>query len=140
MKLLVLCPFGSTEPFGRENLEKIEKFGLLSTTGTYQTNLYKSGFEPFKLRVIHPDTRYQQITMNAIYGKRGIKAGYKKEPLAELLEVVDHLIQKGSEAIICGCTEISLVLGQEHLLLPLLDPLLILAKRSIFLAGYELKG
>ena len=27
MKILVLCPFGSTEPFGRENLEKISRPG-----------------------------------------------------------------------------------------------------------------
>ena len=25
MKLFVICPFGSTEPYGRENLEKIKR-------------------------------------------------------------------------------------------------------------------
>ena len=76
--------------------------------------------------------------MEAIYGKPGIKAGYKKEPLSVLLEIVDHLTRKGSQAIISGCTEISLVLGQENVELPVLDPLLILAINSISLAGYEL--
>lgn len=138
VKIPVLNMIAETANWGKSKYTGIHKFGLLSTTGTYKTKLYNSFFEANDLEIVDPDQRYQAKTMEAIYGKSGIKAGYKKEPLSVLLEIVDHLIRNGSQAIICGCTEISLVLNQENVELPVLDPLLILAMKSISLAGYEL--
>jgi len=128
-----------TARWALNELKGIRKFGLLSTTGAYKTGIYTTGFEQFRLEIIVPDFPYRERIMQAIYAEKGIKAGYKDEPLSILLESVEHLSGKGVEAIICGCTEISLVLTTELLKLPLLDPLLILAQKSISLAGYELK-
>ena len=134
----VLNMITETANWAKSKYMGTRKFGLLSTTGTYKTKLYNSFFEAKDLKIIDPDQEYQVKAMEAIYGKPGIKAGDKKEPLAVLMEIVDHLTGKGAEAIICGCTEISLVIGQENVELPVLDPLMILAINSISLAGYEL--
>lgn len=138
VRIPVLNMISETANWAKSKYMDIRKFGLLSTTGTYKTKLYNSFFEAKDLEIVDPDPEYQIKAMEAIYGKPGIKAGYKKEPLSVLLEIVDHLTRKGSQAIISGCTEISLVLGQENVELPVLDPLLILAINSISLAGYEL--
>ena len=46
----------------------------------------------------------------AISGRRGIKAGYKKEPKEMLESVIKELKTLGAEMIILGCTEIPLVI------------------------------
>ncbi len=50
------------------------------------------------------------------------------------------LIQRGAEAVIAGCTEVPLVLKEEDIEVPLIEPLQILAEACIVKAGYELKS
>lgn len=117
---------------------EIKKHGLLSTAGIYKTAIYKKAFKDISLEIINPDTLYQQQNMTAIYGKNGIKAGFKTVPRKILLQSVANLEKKGAGAIISGCTEISLVIKQSHINIPLINPLKILAMKSIQLAGYSL--
>ena len=117
---------------------EIKRYGLLTTSGVYKTAIYKEAFEDVALEIINPDTLYQQQNMTAIYGINGIKAGFKTIPGKILLQSVANLIENGAGAIISGCTEISLVLKQPHISIPLINPLKILAEKSIQLAGYSL--
>lgn len=117
---------------------EIKRYGLLSTTGAYKTAIYKKPFEDIALEIINPDALYQQQNMTAIYSKQGIKAGFKTEPLKILLQTVENLVENGARAIICGCSEIALVVKQSHIDIPLINPLKILAVKSIQLAGYSL--
>lgn len=117
---------------------EINRYGLLSTSGTYETGIYKNVFDDIDLGIIDPDIDYQRQNMTAIYGKQGIKAGFKTEPLKILLQTVENLVEKGARAIICGCSEIALVVKQSHVEVPLINPLKILAVKSIQLAGYSL--
>ena len=119
---------------------EIKKYGLLSTTGVYKTAIYKKAFEDIALEIINPDALYQQQNMTAIYSKQGIKAGFKTEPLKILLQTVENLVENGARAIICGCSEIALVVKQSHIDIPLINPLKILAVKSIQLAGYSLSN
>ena len=117
---------------------EIKRYGLLSTAGVYKTAIYKKVFEDIALEIINPDALYQQQNMTAIYGNNGIKAGNKTVPGKILLQSVANLEESGAGAIISGCTEISLVLKQSHINIPLINPLKILALKSIQLAGYSL--
>ncbi len=117
---------------------EIKKHGLLSTAGVYKTAIYKKIFEDISLEIINPDALYQQQNMTAIYGKNGIKAGFKTVPGRILLQSVANLEKNGAGAIISGCTEISLVIKQSHINIPLINPLKILAMKSIQLADYSL--
>ncbi len=136
----VLNMITETANYALNEFKGMRKFGLIATTGTYTTNIYTTGFEQNGLEIVIPELSVRGKTMDAIYGNRGIKAGYKEEPLSALMETIGHLTGKGVEAIISGCTEISLVLKQELMHLPLLDPVFILARKCITFAGYELKG
>lgn len=117
---------------------EIKRYGLLSTAGVYKTAIYKKIFEDIALEIINPDTLYQQQNMTAIYGNNGIKAGNKTFPRKILLQSVANLEESGAGAIITGCTEISPVLKQSHVNIPIINPLKILAVKSIELAGYFL--
>ena len=121
----------------RGRFPKIQRVGVLSTTGTnkfkiYQEKLVKAGLSPFEVdmdlqtKVVHP----------AIYDPEfGIKAQSNpttKRARANLEEGLDHLIEKGAEVVIKGCTEISLAMPeQSYKDTPLLDPSILLARALI---------
>lgn len=70
----------------------------------------------------------------AIFGKQGIKAGYKNKPSRLLASAANQLAQKGAEIIIMGCTEIPLVLKQKDVRVELINPTKILAQTAIDLS------
>ena len=113
-----------------QNFPNIKKVGLLATTGTVKSRIYHKAIT--KMGVITPDDSEQEIVMDAIYGEQGIKAGFTQgKSRNALLEVAKGLINRGAEAIIIGCTEVSLVLTQEDLPVPLIDALQVLAEAVI---------
>jgi aspartate racemase len=118
----------------------LKKIGLLASTGTIKSGLFLAAFTKVGIEVIGPDEGIQEKVMDSIFGKLGIKAGFISDRNKEILEnAVMTLIGKGAVAAIAGCTEIPLVLKEEDIIIPLIEPLEILAKASIVRAGYELK-
>ena len=67
--------------------------------------------------------------MEAIYGEgTGIKSGITDGKPVELLkEAGEHVIGKGAEVVILGCTEIGLVLSADSLSRPSIDPMDVMA-------------
>jgi len=106
--------------------------GLLATTGTIKTGIYEK-YAADRLKIITPSDENQKTVMDAIYGKRGIKAGFKDDRLTnKLIQVVDHLKEKGADSIIAGCTEIRLVLNDSNLVeLDLLTPIDVIAREAV---------
>ncbi|MCP4219757.1 MAG: amino acid racemase [bacterium] len=123
--------------FVRETYGGLEKFGLLATTGTVKAKLFPSFFERNNLKVVEPTPDDQESVMEAIFG---IKRGLKDEPYQLFLGVIENLKKQGAQAIIAGCTEVSLVLGDEELNLPVIDPLLVITQAAIKRAGGEVKA
>ncbi len=114
-------------------------FGLLATLGTYKTGTYEMIFREAGLTLVMPEEQNRQTTMTSIYGAKGIKAGYRDEPLEMLGAPLEELKQKGAEVIIAGCTELSLVLTPGTTGQPVVDPMVCLARAAIRKAGYEVK-
>ena len=52
-------------------------------------------------------------------------------------QVAEHLMAKGAEALIMGCTEIPLILGDTTFSVPLIDPNEIIAKAAVRYAKGE---
>lgn len=124
--------------FIQTELPDIHNFGLLSTTGTIKTELFQKEIANTDRHIIIPDPEQQKKVMDAVYGKKGIKAGHLEIPREKLSEVRDHLKKKGAEAIITGCTEISFALEDKKFSIPLINSLQILAITSIQKAGYQI--
>jgi aspartate racemase len=111
---------------------EIKRIGLLATTGTVATKIYHQELAKYNIEVITPsETIQENIVMDAIYGQKGIKAGFHRKPKQQLEIAGEKLIKKGAELIIAGCTEISIVLKQKSVNYCVVDPLVILAETAI---------
>jgi len=119
-----------------ENYPNIKNFGILGTIGTYKTGSYSDVLERKGFHVISPSDVLQETVHSAIYDPAtGIKA--QSSPVTEivkskLLKAANHLQQQGAEAIILGCTEVSLAFDNLKVdKLVMIDPSLILARALI---------
>jgi aspartate racemase len=110
--------------------------GLVATTGTVRSGIVADPFQAAGIAVIIPSARDQKRVMSAIYGKKGVKAGFSGGPPREiLLEIAGGLVRRGAQAILAGCTEVPLVLRASDLPVPLVEPMTIGARAVIRRAG-----
>lgn len=118
--------------------------GLLATSGTIASRVYHQAAQAAGLHLVVPDEAHQALVMTAIYGEKGVKAGFIQGLCKDqLLNAVIHLSEAGASVIILGCTELPLVLPHtesvavgEHWV-TLIDPTDILAKSCVRLATRE---
>ena len=110
----------------------VGRVGLLATDGTLATGLYQESYGRFQVETLAPSPQDQKRVMEAIYTH--IKAGDLEGGRKLILEVSRALIQEGAEAVVCGCTEVSLVLRQGDLEVPVIDPMETLAEEAVKLA------
>ena len=109
-----------------------KKVGLLATDGTIRSRVYAEVMERRGLTLLVPDEAQQKRVMEAIYGDRGIKAGvFGGEPRELLRGAAQHLIHRGAELVIMGCTEIPLVLEKSDAGVPLVDATEVLAETTV---------
>lgn len=118
-------------------MKGIYKIGLIATTGTVDAGLFQKGFSHSHIDLTLPSPRIQKNqVMEAIYGKKGIKAiGPSLYSKRLIHRTCKALIEQGTQAILAGCTEIPLVLKEGELSIPIIDPIIILARASVERAG-----
>ena len=116
--------------------------GLLATNGTISSRVYHDVITPAGFEVRVPDEENQQRVMRAIYGPKGVKAGYTQgECTEDLLRALTSLVDDGAEIIVLGCTELPLLISENERFavggktVTVLDPTAILARKCIALAG-----
>lgn len=123
--------------YKKENNIKYDRLGLLATTGSIKSGVYEKYLES---EIVIPDKMHQELLMDIIYGKSGIKAGYEgSEIINQLNKVVNSLKQNGAEAVIAGCTELGMVMTNDNTNLPVIDPITLLANEIIEIAGLNVK-
>lgn len=115
-----------------KNFPKTKKAGLLGTTGTVKSRLFDKWLNKFGVEMIYPSKTFQGKIMEAIYDY--IKAGKILKGKEIVVNVANHLIKLGADIIICGCTEISLVLKNGDITKPVIDPMQILAQTAVKVA------
>lgn len=109
----------------------IHSVGLLGTRFTMQQAFYKDRLsDKFGIQVIVPDPPDQDLVHEVIYGELCLGA-IKEESRSGYLHIIDKLHQRGAEAIILGCTEIALLVQQEHTAVPLYDTTEIHARHAV---------
>ncbi|HWK51377.1 MAG TPA: amino acid racemase, partial [Steroidobacter sp.] len=122
----------------REMFPTLRKVGLLATSGTISSGVYKRALEDHGLQEIVPSQPLQARVMNAIYGPQGVKAGFTSPAsVADVDAAIDELATQGVEVIVLGCTELPLLLSEPERVtakgnrVTLVDPTDILAKRCV---------
>jgi len=111
------------------------RIGVLSTTGTRKTGVYRRLLEHGGREVLEVPESRQKDVQEAIYDRGwGIKAVSPVTPRARqlMLDLAGILAAAGAETVILGCTEIPLALPEKTLNgIPLLDPVTALARALI---------
>ncbi|AZV94580.1 aspartate racemase [Bordetella sp. J329] len=95
--------------------------GLLGTRFTMEQDFYRARLENrYRLQVLTPDDADRGTVHRIIYEElcQGI---IRDESLAAYLEIIQRLVGNGAQAIILGCTEISLLVQAQHVDVPLFD-------------------
>ena len=111
---------------------QIKKVSVFATIGTNQAGLYQTYLNDFGIETLPLTESEQGQIMEIIYG---VKAGQDLNQLKKrVIEVAKLHTEKGTEAIIAGCTEIPLVLKDGDVTIPVIDPTLILAQKAVLIA------
>jgi len=104
--------------------------GLLGTRFTMEQDFYCNRLrERHGLRVLIPSQKDREIIHRVIYEELCLGKVVPKSR-AEYRRVMTELIAQGAEAIILGCTEISLLVGQRDSDVPLFDTTVIHARSA----------
>ena len=93
--------------------------------------------EKFGIDWAVPSLNDEQSLMNIIYNQ--VKAG-KEVNLTEFIRIIENMKAEGCDAVVLGCTELSVInkdfeLNRDDVI----DSLEVLAKRSIELCGKKVK-
>ncbi|MCP4166102.1 MAG: aspartate/glutamate racemase family protein [Chloroflexi bacterium] len=108
--------------------------GLLGTSITMEQDFYRGRLSDVHgLNVLIPDDHDRQIIHTVIYEELVLGA-VNKESRAAYLRIIDDLVRKGAEGIILGCTEITMLVQQEHTAIPLFDTTALHAQAAVSLA------
>ncbi|MBO5098169.1 MAG: aspartate/glutamate racemase family protein [Agathobacter sp.] len=110
--------------------------GIMATDGTIQSEIFQKEIEALGLVAVIPDAEHQAKVMKMIYEE--IKAG-KMPSKDEFMKVKQHLIEgKGAQAVILGCTELSLIKNAYDLGNGVIDTLEVLAQASLVACEKEI--
>lgn len=127
-----------TVAYLRETYPALREVGVLATSGTIESGVYKKALEAHGLKQVAPGPALQARVMEAIYGKNGVKAGFSTGRCEEDINAaVDGLIADGVEVIVLGCTELPILLPSGEYVarngarVTLVDPTEVLARRCI---------
>ena len=95
--------------------------GLLGTRFTMEQDFYRQHLQDrHGLQVLVPDADDRRIVHDVIYDE--LCRGVIRDPSRDAYRrVMDDLVARGAQAIILGCTEISLLVGPQDARVPLFD-------------------
>ncbi|MBR6222793.1 MAG: amino acid racemase [Lachnospiraceae bacterium] len=114
-----------------------KKVGVMGTTGTVRSDLYKKALNLHGIEAVYPDDEYQDVVMDIIYGQ--IKKG-DKGSMSDFSRVVDHFSEKSCDAVILACTELSVFRENYMITDPFfIDALDVLARACITMCGGALR-
>lgn len=99
--------------------EGITKIGLLGTRFTMEQDFYKNRLtESSGIEVLIPHEDEREIIHQVIYDEL-CQGSIRPESREKYVEIIQSLHDRGAEAILLGCTEIALLVQQEHTTVPL---------------------
>lgn len=120
-----------------ESFGKQSKIGILSTSGTIKSGIYKEKCEKYGLTLHTPKEAIQQKTMDIIY--KEVKGGLDTGP-SKLEEIIIDLIhQEDYSCIILACTELSCIKLSDAALPYCIDAMDVLVEKAITLSEKKFK-
>ncbi len=137
--LPILSLFDAVAEAIQDELPEARTVGLMGTSATVESGLFQKRLAEDNIHTIIPDTSQQSKIVAAIRDIKDSRPPRTRAAITrDLVDAAGSLINKkpnGAEAIVAGCTEIPLALGQKDLKVPYFDSSTILARAAIRYAG-----
>ncbi|MHB1303879.1 MAG: aspartate/glutamate racemase family protein [Acidiphilium sp.] len=109
----------------------IGRVGLLGTAFTMEQDFYKGRLATrHGLDVLVPEAEDRALVHRVIYDEL-VQGRVEPASRAAYREVIARLVDRGAEAVILGCTEIMLLIGQQDSPVPLFDTTHIHAETAV---------
>jgi aspartate racemase len=110
-----------------------KKVGVLCTTGTLRSQLFKNAFADTNCRLITLNAEKQEsLFMRSVYMEKGFKSAEISDEAYSLLDSsVNALLDQGAEIIIGGCSEVQIGLEQSKVAATYMDTMDVLATATL---------
>lgn len=110
--------------------KRIRKVGLLGTIFTMEQEFYRGRIEQKGIEVIVPNVDQRKEINRIIYQELclGIVSSSSRQCYQE---AISELKARGAQGVILGCTEIGLLINQEHCDIPIFDTTAIHAQAGV---------
>ena len=117
---------------------KISKVALLGTKFTMEKDFFIGRLKQnFSIETILPNEKEKDFIHNSIYNEFS-KSIFKKQTKSQIVKIINNPKEEGAEGIILGCTELSILIKQSDVTIPLFDTTLIHATSAVkFALGNE---
>jgi len=114
--------------------DDIQRVGLLGTRFTMEQDFYKGRLSAnFGIDVEIPDAEDIETIHRIIYSELCL-GNIRDDSRRQYLAIIDKLQARGAQAIVMGCTEIALLVQQQHTPVPLYDTTQIHAAKAVQMA------
>jgi len=108
----------------------LSSIGLLGTRFTMEQNFFRKRLEQYGFQVLIPAAEDRELLHRIIYDE--LCLGIVRETSRDtLLRIISDLNCSGAEGTVAGCTEIGMLIQQEHLATPLFDTTVIHALAAV---------
>lgn len=112
----------------------VKRVGLLATAFTMEQDFYKGRLQQtYGIEVLVPAAAQRKVVHDIIYQELCLGI-IRDESRAYYRQIIAQLVADGAEAIILGCTEITLLVNAEDASVPLFDTTLIHAQDAVQMA------
>ncbi|WP_293169498.1 aspartate/glutamate racemase family protein [Microcella sp.] len=98
--------------------EGLDRVGMLGTRFTMQQPFMRERIASHGLEVLVPDDDDQAVVHRVIYDEL-VLGEVSDVSRAQYLAIIERLVARGSQGIVLGCTEIELLVEQQHVAVPL---------------------
>jgi aspartate racemase len=115
-------------------VEGLKKVGLLGTRFTMEQDFYRQRIsDNFGIEVITPDAAQRQLIHQVIYEELCL-GKILPSSRQQFVDIIQALQQQGAQGVILGCTEIAMLVQQNHCTVRLYDTTQIHAAAAVKLA------
>ena len=121
--------------------DNLKKVALLGTAFTMEQEFYKGRLiDRFGLEVVVPEEADRRVIHDIIYDELCLGI-INEDSKKKYMDIIDRLICSGAEAVILGCTEITMLISQEDCNIPVYDTIRLHAEAAVdFALGDEEQG
>ncbi len=114
----------------------VQRAGIMATSGTVQSGVFRRELEKQGMEAVVPSENRQADVMSLIFDH--VKAGLPAD-MAKFQAISAELRGQGAEAIILGCTELSVIKRDNPIGAGFIDAMEVLAQQAVLRCGKPLK-